>query len=97
MDHKPENSVATKFLIRFVGVQFIALVVAVILVISGYSKVAHEYVRSQALQFMDVMVAVREYTSRKVNPILAPSKQPLMRLFCRLPFRAILQPRCLNI
>lgn len=72
MDHKPENSVATKFLIRFVGVQFIALVVAVILVISGYSKVAHEYVRSQALQFMDVMVAVREYTSRKVNPIVAP-------------------------
>ena len=72
MDHKPENSVATKFLIRFVGIQFIAFVVAVILVVSGYSKIAHQYVRSQALQFMDVMMAVREYTSRKVNPVVAP-------------------------
>ncbi len=54
------------------GIQFAALVVAVVLVITGYSLVAHQYVSSQAHQFMDVMLAVRQYTSRKVNPIIAP-------------------------
>lgn len=52
--------------------QLVALILAVVLVLSGYSIVAHQYVRSQAIQFMDVMLAVREYTSRKVNPIIAP-------------------------
>jgi len=55
-----------------VGVQLIALILAVVLVLAGYSAVARQYVKSQAIQFMDVMLSVREYTSRKVNPILAP-------------------------
>ena len=72
MASSPARSVATDFLLRFVGVQLVALVVAVVLVLSGYSVVARQYVRSQAIQFMDVMLSVREYTSRKVNPIIAP-------------------------
>ena len=68
----PTRSVATDFLLRFVGVQLIALILAVVLVLAGYSTVARQYVKSQAIQFMDVMLSVREYTSRKVNPILAP-------------------------
>ena len=72
MASSPDRSVATDFLLRFVGVQLVALVVAVVLVLSGYSVVARQYVRSQAIQFMDVMLSVREYTSRKVNPIIAP-------------------------
>ena len=72
MTSSPARSVATDFLLRFVGVQLAALILAVVLVISGYSVVARQYVRSQAIQFMDVMLSVREYTSRKVNPIIAP-------------------------
>ena len=72
MTNPPARSVATDFLIRFVGVQLVALILAVVLVIAGYSVVARQYVRSRAIQFMDVMLSVREYTSRKVNPILAP-------------------------
>ncbi len=72
MTNPPARSVATDFLLRFVGVQLVALILAVVFVISGYSVVARQYVRSQAIQFMDVMLSVREYTSRKVNPILAP-------------------------
>ena len=72
MASSTDRSVATDFLLRFVGVQLVALVVAVVLILSGYSVVARQYVRSQAIQFMDVMLSVREYTSRKVNPIIAP-------------------------
>lgn len=72
MASSPARSVATDFLLRFVGVQLVALILAVILVLSGYSVVARQYVRSQAIQFMDVMLSVREYTSRKINPIIAP-------------------------
>ena len=66
------GSLATDFLLRLVGVQFGALILAIVLLVTGYSFVVSNHVRSQASQFMDAMLAVREYTSRKVNPILAP-------------------------
>ena len=66
------GSLATDFLLRLVGVQFGALILAIVLLVTGYSFVVSNHVRSQAAQFMDAMLAVREYTSRKVNPILAP-------------------------
>jgi len=66
------KSILTGFLLRFVGLQFVAFVLAIILIVFGYTLVTRTYVRFQASQVMDVMLAVREYTSRKINPLIAP-------------------------
>ena len=72
MKTNQSSSALTSFLLRFVGLQFVAFILALVLIVSGYTLVTRTYVRFQASQVMDVMLAVREYTSRKINPLIAP-------------------------
>ena len=74
---KPESlnvtsPLRTRLLVRLVSVNAAALIVSVIITVTSFHYVGVTFSRIQAEHLMDAMLAVREYTSRKINPIVAP-------------------------
>ena len=62
----------TRFLARLITVNFAALVLAIVVSLACLHQIGLAYTRLQAEHLMDSMLAVREYTSRKINPLIAP-------------------------
>jgi hypothetical protein len=53
-------------------INFAALAVAVVVSLACLHHIGLAFTRLQAEHLMDSMLAVREYTSRKINPLIAP-------------------------